>query len=94
MRIRLFRSFSKLVKCAHCGCSISSEMHTKKSGRVYRYLRCTHNNGDCNQGLVSEDLLLQQLDDEVFSKIRLSHNILEPLKNVFRKNCLKNLTPI
>ena len=81
--------FRKLVKCAQCGCSISSEVHTKKSGRVYRYLRCTHNNGDCNQGLVSEDLLLQQLDDEIFSKIRLSHNILEPLKKCVQKKLLE-----
>lgn len=81
--------FRKLVKCAHCDSTISSEMHTKKSGRVYRYLRCTHNNGDCNQGLVSEDLLLQQLDDEVFSKLRLGCNILEPLKKCVQKKLLE-----
>lgn len=78
--------FRGLVKCAECDGTISSEQHFKKSGRKYTYLRCTHSNGCCHQGLVSENLLLQQLDDEVFSKIRLSCNILEPLKNVYRKN--------
>lgn len=78
--------FRGLVKCAECGCTISSETHKKKSGRSYTYLRCGHTKGACNQELVSENLLLQQLDDEVFSKIRLSRNILEPLKNVCKSD--------
>lgn len=53
------------------------------------YLRCTHSNGCCHQGLVSENLLLQQLDDEVFSKLRLSKNILEPLKKCVQKKLLE-----
>lgn len=81
--------FRGLVKCAYCDGTISSEMHTKKSGRVYRYLRCAHNKGECNQGLVSEDLLLQQLDDEVFSKLRFSCNILGALKKCVQKKLLE-----
>ena len=81
--------FRGLVKCAECGSTISSEQHFKKSGRKYTYLRCTHSNGCCHQGLVSENLLLQQLDDEVFSKLRLSKNILEPLKKCVQKKLLE-----
>ena len=81
--------FRGLVKCAECNGTISSEQHFKKSGRKYTYLRCTHSNGCCHQGLVSENLLLQQLDDEVFSKIRLSKNILEPLKKCVQKKLLE-----
>lgn len=81
--------FRGLVKCAECGGTITSEQHFKKSGRKYTYLRCTHSNGCCHQGLVSENLLLQQLDDEVFSKIRLSCNILEPLKKCVQKKLIE-----
>ena len=81
--------FRGLVKCAECGCTISSETHKKKSGRTYTYLRCGHTKGICNQELVSEDLLLQQLDNEVFSKIRLSRNILEPLKKCVQKRLIE-----
>lgn len=52
-------------------------------------MRCTHSNGCYHQGLVSENLLLQQLDDEVFSKLRLSKNILEPLKRCVQKKLLE-----
>lgn len=81
--------FRGLVKCAECGCTISSETHKKKSGRTYTYLRCGHTKGICNQELVNEDFLLQQLDNEVFSKIRLSRNILEPLKKCVQKRLIE-----
>lgn len=45
-------AFRKLIKCAHCGCYITSEMHTKKSGKQYRYVRCSHMRGKCQQGVV------------------------------------------
>lgn len=73
--------FRGLVKCAECGGTISSEHH---KGHVY--LRCTHPRGNCNQKTVRESLILQQLDDEVFSKIRLNANIIDLLKKcVVRK---------
>lgn len=82
-------AFRGLVKCANCGCTISSETHTKKSGRVYRYLRCAHSKGNCNQILVSEKVLLQQLNDEVFSKLKLTYSIVEPLKKCVQKKLLE-----
>ena len=81
--------FRGLVKCANCGCTISSETHTKKSGRVYRYLRCAHSKGNCNQILVSEKVLLQQLNDEVFSKLKFTCSIVEPLKRCVQKKLLE-----
>ena len=81
--------FRGLVKCIHCGCTISSETHKKKSGKIYTYLRCAHIKSDCNQALVNENLLLQQLDDEIFSKIRLSRNLLESLKKCVQKKLIE-----
>lgn len=72
--------FRGLVRCAKCGCCITSEQHTKKSGRKYHYLRCSHMRGNCNQKPVPESKLLNQLDQEVFSKLQIPQNILSALK--------------
>ena len=73
--------FRGLVRCATCGCCITSEQHTKKSGLVFRYLRCSHMKGNCNQKPVPESKLLNQLDQEVFSKLQIPENILLTLKS-------------
>ena len=83
-------AFRKLIKCAACGGTISSEQHFKKSGRKYTYLRCTHPKGCCHQGLASELQLLKQLDDEVFSKIRLNANIIDLLKKCVQKKMMED----
>ena len=83
-------AFRKLIKCAECGGTISSEQHFKKSGRKYTYLRCTHPKGCCHQGLVSELQLLKQLDDEVFSKIRLNTNVIDLLKKCVQKKMIED----
>ena len=83
-------AFRKLIKCAECGGTISSEQHFKKSGRKYTYLRCTHPKGYCHQGLVSELQLLKQLDNEVFSKIRLNANIIDLLKKCVQTKMMED----
>ena len=83
-------AFRKLIKCAECGGTISSEQHFKKSGRKYTYLRCTHPKGNCYQGLVSELQLLKQLDNEVLSKIRLNANIIDLLKKCVVKKMMED----
>lgn len=37
-----------LIRCAECGCSITPEKKTKKSGRTYHYYHCTQYNGKHN----------------------------------------------
>ena len=75
--------FRGLIRCGCCGCSMSSEEHTKKNGNTYRYLRCSHMRGKCHQKLVNENVILKQLDEEVFSKLQLPPSILQALqKNV------------
>ena len=73
-------AFRGLIKCAHCGCTLSEETHKKANGKTYTYLRCGRLKGPCNQELVSESVILNQLDEEVFSKIRINSDIVELLK--------------
>lgn len=73
-------AFRGLIKCAHCGCTLSEETHKKTNGKTYTYLRCGRLKGPCDQELVSESVILNQLDEEVFSKIRINSDIVELLK--------------
>lgn len=77
-------AFRGLTKCAHCGCAMTPEAHTK-NGKVFTYLKCTHNKGPCPQKPVSEKALLQQLNDEVFSKIHFPKSILESIQSAVQQ---------
>lgn len=71
-------SLRGLIKC-ECGCMMTPERH-KKKGNVYTYLRCPHRNKDCKQYLVPEETILNQLNQEIFKKIRISPTMHELLK--------------
>ena len=58
---------------------MTPERH-KKKGNIYTYLRCPHRNKDCKQYLVPEETILNQLNQEIFQKIRISPTIHELLK--------------
>jgi hypothetical protein len=34
-------AFTGLIRCGYCGCSITAEQHTKRSGLIFVYYRCT-----------------------------------------------------
>lgn len=71
-------SLRGLIKC-ECGCMMTPERH-KKKGNIYTYLRCPHRNKDCKQYLVPEETILNQLNQEIFQKIRISPTMRELLK--------------
>lgn len=72
--------FRGLVKCK-CGCTITPEHH-KKGSKEYIYLRCSHLKGNCTQELVNENVILKQLDNEIFNKIHISPTMCESLKDI------------
>ncbi|MCI5634118.1 MAG: recombinase family protein [Alphaproteobacteria bacterium] len=71
-------TFRGLITCK-CGCGITPEHH-KKGNKEYVYLRCSHQKGYCNQKLVNENIILKQLEQEIFSKIRISPTMHDLLK--------------
>ena len=71
-------AFRGLITCK-CGCAITPEHH-KKGNKEYVYLRCSHQKGSCNQKLVNENTILEQLDREIFHQIRISPTIYDLLK--------------
>lgn len=78
-----------VFRCAKCGCAMSAEQHTKKSGKKYIYLRCSHIRGNCGQGLISETEVFRQLEESIGNSFNISKNALEALKNEVRKELSK-----
>ena len=75
--IYIFRS---LITCGYCGHKVFSDYCTKRS--KYIYLRCYH----CKNPSVNENMILRQLEEEVFSKIILSNQEIKHLQNELNKH--------
>ena len=79
-------AFRGLIRCGDCGYAMTTERHTKKSGRVYFILRCSHKKHiKCNQPLVNQNIILNQLNQEVFSKIKSNAKLWPVLQRDVRK---------
>lgn len=82
--------FRGLIRCGTCGGTITPETHTKKSGKKFTYLRCSHiKDAHCEQGIVNENVIMEQLDREVFDKVYMPTHILENLKSNVREHIAK-----
>lgn len=54
-------AFRGLIKCEYCGCSISADTKTKKSGKSYTYLSCTQYKGKCGAERMRDDIVSDQI---------------------------------
>ena len=84
-------AFRGLIKCDTCGCTITPERHNKNDKKYIIY-KCSHLKGHCNQCNVNENVLFEQLDKELFSKINIPTKILDILKNNVQKNMEESAT--
>lgn len=53
--------FRGLIKCSDCGCTVTPEIKTKKSGKQYIYYSCTNAKKICKRDYVSEKALLEPI---------------------------------
>ncbi len=74
-----------IIKCATCGCAITPERKIRPK-KIYVTLKCSHLHGNCQQGNVSERIVMEQLEKEVFSKLIIPPKILNLLKANVQKN--------
>ena len=72
--------FRSLITCGYCGHKVFSDYSAKRS--KYIYLRCYH----CKNPSVNENMILQQLDEEIFSKIILSNQEIKHLQDSLNKH--------
>jgi len=59
--------FRGLFKCGECGCSVTAQFAKGKSGRIYRYYRCTKKLGKCGQGYLMEKFVASQIQQQLKS---------------------------
>ncbi len=74
-------AFRGLIRCAHCGCTISFETHKGK----YVYSRCNKSKGNCPAGYVREEILLSQVS-ELLKKLAIPNDVLVDLKLRLQKS--------
>lgn len=74
-----------IFRCAKCGCAMSPEMHTKKNGKKYTYLKCSHVRGNCDQKPINEESVFQQIEDQLAGSFTFSEGALQALKSSVRK---------
>ena len=75
---RLYRG---LLKCAHCGSSITAEIKKDR----YIYYHCTFDKGNCGGGYVREEKLERQFEG-IFDEFQFSENILDWVREALRQS--------
>ena len=70
--------YRKVFTCGECGRCITQEKHTKKSGLVFRYYRCTKKGTQCSQPYLNETKLHQQVS-KIISNVALSETWAEKM---------------
>jgi len=78
--------FKGLLKCQNCGCSMSAEMKTKKSGLVFIYYSCTNAKGICKRVYISEKDLLKPVYEVLGKFENITEEVQNELVNELRKN--------
>jgi len=53
--------FQGLASCGFCGYAITKEWHKKKSGKVFKYFRCSRKSKTCTKKVINENDLTQVL---------------------------------
>ena len=87
-----------LIKCAECGCLITPEKKTKKSGKTYHYYHCTQYNGKHGAEWLREEELTKQLS-QAFESLKMPQKVVDDIvetlkathkdKSEFHKNLLE-----
>lgn len=73
--------FRGLVKCADCGCSISSDRKKNK----YTYLSCTKYHGNCSGMRVREEELIEQIK-QAFKQLIVPEDVLADIQERLQKS--------
>ena len=74
-----------LIRCADCGCLITPERKTKKSGKTYHYYHCTQYNGKHGAEWLTEDDLTKQFS-AVFDKLQMPQEAVDDIVEALKTN--------
>ena len=74
--------FKGLITCSNCGKLMTADSKVKNEKILYTYIRCYHK---CGQPTINENILLKQLEDELFKKLYIPKSKLTVIKNLINK---------
>lgn len=77
--------FKGFLKCDNCGCSITPELHKKKSGKEFIYYSCTNGKGVCKREYLNEKTLLEPIYELLDSLSNIDEEIQEHIKKKLRE---------
>ena len=77
--------FKGLLKCQNCGCTMTAETKTKKSGRTFTYYSCTNAKGVCKRVYVPEKDLLEPIYEVLERFETITEEVQNELVNELRK---------
>lgn len=75
-----------LMKCQNCGCTMSAEIKTKKSGRTFTYYSCTNAKHVCKRVYIPEKDLLKPIYKVLERFESISEDVQNELVDELRKN--------
>lgn len=76
-------AYRGLVRCSDCGCIITPERKTKKSGNVYHYYHCTQYKGKHGAEWLTEDNLTKQFAS-LFKKMQMPKEVLDDITDTLK----------
>lgn len=83
---------SNLITCK-CGCQMTCYEKRKPNGKTYRYIKCSHESttNPCDIKQVSENVFLDQIKQEVLSKLHVDSDVLQILKPAIKQDIQQQL---
>lgn len=84
--------FRGLLTCKHCGCSMTPELKTKKSGKTFIYYSCTNAKRTCHRQYVPEKQLLEPVYAVLDRFAGISQQTQEMLVQELRKSTEAEIT--
>lgn len=70
-------NYRGLLSCGHCGCAVTVEKKTKKSGKTFVYYHCTNGKGICENVTYLREEVVDDAIQRALSKIRLTKDVVE-----------------
>lgn len=95
-RVKPIKSLSKnfifkgICTCDKCGCSVSPEIHTKKSGKSFIYYSCTNGKHNCKKDYVPESVFLEPIMEILGKLKKINPETLELILRELKKSAEQN----
>lgn len=70
-------SYGGLLTCSHCGCAITADHKTKKSGKQYTYYRCTNGKKTCSNIVYLREETLDNAFSDALKQIQITPEAIE-----------------